>query len=87
MVMPVPATVAAKKVPRAPKTGVSIAMTVGPLVVRFLVDPWGVVRARFKIDRRRLMIVVTLDDAFALHYAWRSAFKNDFTLSVPVEVG
>ena len=84
--MPVPPMVAAEKVPRAPEAGVGIAMPVGPVVVRLLVDPRGVVRARFDIDGCRLMVVVTLDDAGALDYAWRSALDNDIALPITIKV-
>ena len=84
--MSVPAMVAAEEVPRAPKTGVSITMVVGPLVVGLLVNSRGVVRARFNIDRCRLVVVVTLDDAGALDYAWRGALDNDIAFPIPIKV-
>ena len=86
VMMPVPTMVAAKEVPRAPKTGVSVTMTVRPVVVGLLVNPRGVVRAGFNIDRWRLVVVMTLDDACALDYAGRSALNNDFALPIPIKV-
>ena len=84
--MPVPTMVAAEEVPRAPEAGVSVTMTVGSVVVGLNVNPRGVVRARFNIDRWRLMIVVTLDDAGALDYAWRRALNNDIALPIAIKV-
>ena len=85
--MPVPTMVSAEEVPRAPEAGVSITMTVGSVVVRLLVDPRGVVRARCDIDGCRLMVVVTLDNAGALDYARRCALDNDIALPIPIKVG
>ena len=85
--MPVPTVVAAEEVPRAPEAGVRVAMPVGPVVVRFLVDPRGVIGARFDIDGCRLMVVVTLNDAGALDYAWRCTLDNDIALPIPIKVG
>ena len=85
--MPVPTVVAAEEVPRAPEAGVRVAMPVGPVVVRFLVDPRGVIVARFDIDGCRLMVVVTLNDAGALDYAWRCTLDNDIALPIPIKVG
>ena len=87
MVMPVPTMVAAEEVPRAPEAGVGIAMPIGPVVVSLFVDSRGVIRARFNIDRCRLVIVVTLDDAGALDYARRCALDNDIALSITIKVG
>ena len=84
--MPVPTMVAAKEVPRAPEAGVGIAMTVGPVVVSLFINPRGVVRPRLNIDRCRLMVVMTLDDAGALDDAWRSALDNDIALPIPIKV-
>ena len=86
MVMPVPTMVAAEEVPRAPEAGVGIAMPVGPVVVSLLINSRGVVRARFNIDRCRLVVVMTLDDAGALDYAWRSALDNDIALPITIKV-
>ena len=85
--VPVPTMVAAEEVPRAPEAGVGIAMTVGPVVVRLLEDPRGVVGARFDIDGCRLVVVVTLNDAGALDYAWRCTLDNDIALPIPIKVG
>ena len=87
VVMPVPTMVAAEEVPRAPEAGVGIAMTIGSVVVSLFVDSRGVVCARFDIDRFRLVVVVTLDDAGALDYAWRCALDNDIALPIPIKVG
>ncbi len=86
MVMPVPPIVAAEEVPRAPEAGVGIAMPVGPVVISLLINSRGVVRARFDIDGCRLVVVVTLDDAGALDYAWRSALDNDIALPITIKV-
>ena len=86
VVMPVPSMVAAEEVPRAPEAGVGIAMTVGPVVVSLFINSRGVVRARFNIDRCRLVVVVTLDDAGALDYAGRCALDNDIALPIPLKV-
>ena len=86
MVMPVPTMVAAEEVPRAPEAGVGIAMPVGPVVVSLLINSRGVVRARFDIDGCRLVVVVTLDDAGALDYAWRGALDNDIAFPIPFKV-
>ena len=87
VVMPVPTMVAAEEVPRAPETGVGIAMTVGPVVVRLFINSRGVLRPRFNIDRWCLVVVVTLDDAGALDYARRCALDNDIALPIPIKVG
>ena len=87
VVMPVPTMVAAEEVPRAPEAGVGITMTVGSVVVSLFVNSRGVVRARFDIDRCRLMVVVTLDDASALDYARRRSLDNDIALPIPIKVG
>ena len=87
MVMPVPTVVSAEEMPRAPEAGVGVAMTVGPVVVSLLINSRGVVRARFNIDRCRLVVVVTLNDAGALDYAWRCALDNDIALPIPIKVG
>ena len=85
--MPVPTMVAAEEVPRAPEAGVGIAMTVGPVVVSLFINSRGVVRPRFNIDRWRLVVVMTLDDAGALDDAWRCALDNDIALPIPIKVG
>ena len=84
--MPVPTMVAAEEVPRAPEAGVGITMPVGPVVISLLVNSRGVVRARFDIDGCCLVVVVTLDDAGALDYAWRSALDNDIALPIIIKV-
>ena len=84
MAMPTMAT--AEEVPGAPEAGVRVAMPVGPVVVRLLVHPRGVVGARFDIDGCRLVVVVTLDDAGALDYAWRCTLDNDIALPIPIKV-
>ena len=86
VVMAMPPMVAAKEVPRAPEAGVGITMPVGPVVVRLLVDTWGVVGARFDIDGCRLVVVVTLNDASALDYAWRSALDDDIAFPIAIKV-
>ena len=86
VVMPVPTMVAAKEVPRAPEAGIGIAMTVGSVVVSLLINSRGVVCARFDIDRCRLMVVMTLDDADALDYLWRGALDNDIALPIAIKV-
>ena len=85
MVMPVPPIVAAEEMPRAPEASVSITMTVGPVVVCLFVHP-RCVSARFDIDRCCLVVVVALDDAGALDYAWRSALDNDIALPITIKV-
>jgi hypothetical protein len=87
MVTPVPTMVAAEEVPRTPEAGVRVAMPVGPVVVRLLVDLRGVVGARFDIEGCRLVVVVTLNDAGALDYAWRCTLDNDLALPIPIKVG
>ena len=62
MVMSVPAVIA-KLVPGPPEAGVCIAMTVWPVVVGLVVDARFVIRARFDINRGRLVVVVPFDDA------------------------
>jgi len=86
VVMPMPTMVAAEEVPRTPEAGVGITMTVGPVVVSLLVNPRGVVRARFNINRCRLVVVMTLDDAGALDYTWRGALDNDIAFPIPIKV-
>ena len=85
--MPVPTVVSAEEVPRAPEAGVGVAMTVGPVVVGLLINSRGVVGARFDVDRCRLVVVVTLDNAGALDYARRCALDNDIALPIPIKVG
>ncbi len=85
--MPVPTVVPAEEVPRAPEAGVGITMPVGPVVIRLLVDTWGVVGARLDIDGCRLVVVVTLDNSGALDYARRCALDNDIALPIPIKVG
>ena len=84
--LPVPSMVAAEEVPRAPEAGVGITMPVGPVVIRLLVDTWGVVGARLDIDGCRLVVVVTLNDASALDYAWRSALDDDISFPIAIKV-
>ena len=69
VVVTMPTVMAAEVVAWPPEACVGIPMTVGSVVVGIVVNPRGVIRARFNIDRCRLVVVVTFNDAGAFDYA------------------
>jgi hypothetical protein len=87
MMVPVREVSAREDVPRTP-TGVRIM--VGPVVVRFRVDPRCVIHSRlgvdapFRVNRRRLVKVMMLDDALALDYPWAGR-TLDHDIALPID--